>query len=385
MRISLVTETFAPEINGVAMTLGRLAEGLRSLGHEIEVVCPSPSNRSIHQSDSSGPSLWRVPGLPIPGYAGLRFGLPVWRRLRRHWVEQRPDVVYVATEGPLGAVAVLNARSLGVAVCSGFHTRFDHYCRQYRLAWLERPVRAYLRALHNRTAMTLVPTAQLAGELAARGFRDLRVLSRGVDTELFHPARRDDSLREQWRVGKDGLAVLYVGRLAAEKNLPLALLAFESLRQHRPDARLILVGDGPLAATLRQSHRSHHFAGIRRGDDLARHYASADLFLFPSLSETYGNVTQEAMASGLAVVAFAEAAAAELIRDGENGALVSSGDAAEFLAAAQRLAGDAALRRRLASNARASVVRRDWAEIARGFEALLSEAAQPAVAVVREV
>ncbi len=380
MRISLVTETFPPEINGVAMTLARLVEGLRGRGHQVAVARPE---RPDLEPPAAGEV--RVPGLPIPGYPNMRMGLPYGWRLRQHWLAERPDVVHVATEGPLGAAAILTASALRLPVTSSFHTRFDHYCRHYRMPWLERPVRAWLRHLHNRAQATLVPTRALAERLRDQGFKSVRVLSRGVDTRLFHPGHRDESLRRAWGVGPDSLVSLYVGRIAAEKNLDLVFDTQAALRARHPDCRLILVGEGPRLDALRARHPEALFAGPRRGLELARHYASADLFLFPSLSETYGNVTQEAMASGLPVLAYAEAAAAELIREGHNGRLVSPGDAAAFVDAAAALADDAAVRTRLAGAARESVLARDWSEVVNEFEAVLRAAARGQAMDVAEV
>ena len=168
---------------------------------------------------------------------------------------------------------------------------------------------AYLRHFHNRGVQTLIPTEELAGQLQALGFLRTQVLARGVDTTLFTQQRRDPSLRQRWGAEPTDPVLLYVGRLAAEKNLELAIHAFARIRQEQPSARLVLVGDGPLASRLQARYPDVIFPGMRIGADLAAHYASADLFLFPSLTETFGNVTLEAMASGLAVVAFDYAAA----------------------------------------------------------------------------
>jgi len=379
VRISLVTETFPPEINGVAMTLSRLVEGLRGRGHQVGVTRPGRPDL-----DPPGPDELRVPGVPIPGYSNMRMGLPYGWRLRRHWLAERPDVVHVATEGPLGAAAILTASALRLPVTSSFHTRFDHYCKHYRVPWLERPVRAWLRHLHNRAHATLVPTAAMADRLRAQGFKAVRVLSRGVDTRLFHPDHRDESLRRAWGAEPDTLVLLYVGRIAAEKNLDLLFDTQAAMRQASIDHRLVLVGEGPRLEALRARHPQALFVGPKRGMELARHYASADLFLFPSLSETYGNVTQEAMASGLAVLAYAEAAAAELIREGGNGRLVAPGDKHAFMTTAVELGADASQRMRLAAAAREGVLARDWSEVVGEFEQVLRAAADGRASGVAE-
>lgn len=367
--IAVVSETFPPEVNGVAMTVGRLVHGLRQRGHRVEVIRPRQS-----PGDSGGNGQHPLPGLPLPGYAGLRFGLPAGGRLTRLWRRQRPDLVHVVTEGPLGWSAVAAARRLGIPVTSGFHTNFDRYSEHYGVGWLRPAVAAYLRALHRRTLATLVPTAALAAELAGAGLAGVRVVGRGVDTALFDPARRSAALRAAWGVSGDGPACLYVGRLAPEKNLALVLRSFAAIRRQHPAARLIWVGDGPAAARLRAAHPEHHFAGVRSGVDLAAHYASADLFLFPSLSETYGNVVAEAMASGLPVMAYRSAAAAELIDDRGNGGVAAPGDEAAYIDGALWLLADRRRLAELAQAARAAMLPRSWAGVVERFEAVVREA-----------
>lgn len=369
LKVTVVTETFPPEVNGVAMTVGRLVDGLRDRGHRVQVVRP---RQHPHEVAQAGESL--VSGLPLPGYAGLRFGLPAGGHLRSAWRLQRPDVVHVVTEGPLGWSAVNAARQLGIPVTSGFHTNFDRYSVHYGMGWLRPAVAAYLRTFHRRTRATMVPTESLAAALAGEGLTGVRVVGRGVDTVLFDPARRSAALRAEWQVAQDGLACIYVGRLAAEKNLALVRKAFATIRAVRPDARMIWVGDGPLADELRSTHPEQHFSGIRLGADLASHYASADLFLFPSLSETYGNVVAEAMASALPVLAYRSAAAAELIEEGTNGRVVGPGDERAYLEAALSLVQDDVRLSRLGVQARQSMLRRNWASVVERFEAVLREA-----------
>jgi glycosyltransferase involved in cell wall biosynthesis len=370
MNIAVVTETHPPEVNGVAMTVGRLIEGLRGRGHCVSVVRPRQS-----REDTGGVGDLLLGGLPLPGYSGLRFGLPAGGALARAWRAQRPDLVHVVTEGPLGWSAVATARRLGLPVTSGFHTNFDRYSVHYGLGWLRPAVAAYLRSLHRRTRATLVPTAALAADLAGEGIPGVCVVGRGVDTELFHPQRRSRDLRGAWGVGEAGLACLYVGRLAPEKNLDVTCHAFDAIRAARPDARMVWVGDGPAAARLQRERPADRFAGMRTGSDLAAHYASADLFLFGSLTETYGNVVAEAMASGLAVTAYRSAAAAELIQDGFSGRTAPPGDDYAFAAAALGLALDDDLRRAVGLRARLDMEARGWPAVVECFEGVLRQAA----------
>jgi glycosyltransferase involved in cell wall biosynthesis len=249
---------------------------------------------------------------------------------------------------------------------------------------LRHPITAYLRKFHNRTACTMVPTEALRSELAAAGFRRLRVVSRGVDTQLFDPARRSESLRESWGAGPATMVALYVGRLAPEKNLDAVLAAVQAMREHDPRLRLVVVGDGPEKERLRRQCPDAVFAGVRRGAELAAHYASADVFLFPSVTETFGNVVPEAMAAGLAVVAYDHAAAGQLIRHGNNGLLARMDDTPEFCRVARGLAGELQRARELGVQARLTASQLDWGRIVEAVEheytaAMLAPSALPEV------
>ena len=325
-RFELVTETYPPDVNGVALTVQALETGLRRLGHRVGVVRPQRDE----DSGRPDPDLLLVEGAPIPRYPGLRFGLPAGRRLAARWMAQRPDAVYIATEGPLGWSALRACRRLGVPVATGFHTRFDDYVGRYGAAFLSPWVFSWLRRFHNRADATLVPTRELQELLAQQGFRHPLRLGRAVDTRAFHPGFRDPALRAAWNAVEGSPVVVHVGRIAPEKNLPLAVRAYRALQRHRPDARFVWVGDGPARAELQAANPDFIFAGIQRGDALARHFASADVFCFPSLSETFGNVTLEAMASGIATVAFDYGAAREHLCNGVHGATVMPGDEASF-------------------------------------------------------
>ncbi len=371
-RIALVTETYPPEVNGVAMSMARLVDGLHALDHDLQLIRPrqreaaKPERATRFEQVLTG--AW-----PIPNYPHLRMGVPSKRTLVRLWSLRRPDVVHIATEGPLGWSALQAALHLRLPVTSDFRTNFHAYGHHYRLGWLAQPIMAYLRKFHNRAHCTMVPTEPLRAQLAVRGFERLAVVSRGVDTKQFDPQRRSAALRAQWGVAEGDVVVASVGRLAAEKNLALALDAFEALRRAQPRARLLFVGDGPMRAELAARCPDAIFAGQRHGTELAVHYASADLFLFPSLTETYGNVTAEAMASGLAVLAFDCAAAAQLIVADHSGRLVAADDAAAFVHAAVVLGSDAGARTAIGRAARARALCFDWSGVVKRFESVLTQ------------
>lgn len=379
LHIALITETYAPQVNGVAHTLSRLSDGLRGLGHRIEVVRP----RQPDEQQSPDQDLLLCRGWPLPGYPQLQWGQSSMHKLLRRWRRDRPDVLYIATEGPLGFSALRAARRLNIAVVSGFHTNFQQYSALYGLSLLTRWVTHYLRWFHNRTRMTLVPSNSQCSELQGRGFERLEMLARGVDSRLFNPARRSSELRRQWGLGEHDLALLYVGRLAVEKNLGLLPRAFAAVQARYPQKRLrlVLVGDGPQRQALQAQLPDALFCGTLRDELLATHYASADVFVFPSLTETFGNVVLEAQASGLGVVAYDSAAAAQHIRHGHTGAVAMPGDEEDFTEALNWLLEDDEALRRVRLNARHHATRQGWEAIVKRFESHLRSACQASGAV----
>lgn len=370
MRYAFVTETWPPEVNGVALTVQSLAFGLRGRGHAVEVARP----RQPGAGPDEGLETLLLPGAALPHYPGLRIGLPASGALHRQWRRTRPDTVYIATEGPLGWSALRTARRLGIPVASGFHTRFDHYMRDYGLAWLQPGALRLMRRFHNRADATLVPTMELEQALRTQGFSRVVRLARAVATTQFTPFRRDTHLRRDWSADAATPVVVYVGRIAAEKNLDLAVRAFRALQRQRADARFVWIGDGPLREALARGNPDFVFCGMQRGEALARHFASGDLFLFPSLSETFGNVVLEAMASGVPTVAFDTGAAREHLHTGVHGLLAH--DDAGFIAAAVALAGDATLRREMGVAARTAVLGLRPEQVAADFDALLATLAR---------
>lgn len=370
MRYAIVTETYPPEVNGVALTVQSLENGLRARGHEVSVIRPRQDGEAVRDDESE----LRVRGLGLPRYPGLKFGLPAAGALLRRWRIDPPDAVYVATEGPLGWSALRAARRLGVPAATGFHTRFDEYMRDYGFPFLQGVALRWMRRFHNGAQATLVPTQELAGFLRDRGFDNVARLARAVDPDHFDAGKRDGALRAAWGAGDDTPVAIFVGRIAPEKNLDLAVRAFREIRKSRPDARFVWVGDGPARARLARENPDFVFCGVQRGEALARHFASGDLFLFPSRSETFGNVTLEAMASGVPTVAFNYGAAREHLRDGVHGAAVDDDDA--FIAAAVHIAGDDALRRAMSLAGREAMQRLRPEQVASDFDALLAHLAR---------
>jgi len=316
-------------------------------------------------------SEYLVQGFPIPFYKQLRMGLPARKVLTRLWTEQKPDVVHIATEGPLGWSALKAAQSLNIPVSTDFRTNFHTYSEHYGVGWLGGIIMGYLRRFHNAANSTMVPTSQLRRELVNEGFEKLHVVQRGVDTHVFSPMKRSNALRAAWGATKATTVAICVSRLAAEKNLNLVIRAFQALKIKQPDTKLVFVGDGPMLEQLKVDAPDAIFAGFRRGEDLAAHYASADMFMFASLTETFGNVTIEAMASGLPIVAFNHAAAGEIIESGVNGILANSNDEADFMKASIQLGQDLDMRSTCAQGAREKALQFSWESIVKKTEDVL--------------
>lgn len=366
MKITFVTDTYAPQANGVATTLQRLVIGLRERGHDVDVIRPS-----ILECEEVG---LKVPSVGLPGYSEIRVGFPMKLVLQYRWSKKRPDVIYVATEWPLGASAISAARALKIPAASGFHTNFQQYMAHYQVPLLERATMKYLRHVHNRSDCTFVPSHDVIADLDGYGFRNLELLPKGVDTRTYNPRKRDPLLRRRWGVRDGGIVGLYVGRIAPEKNLPLVIKTFLEIQKRIPDFRGVFVGAGPKLDEIKEKYPQFHYEGVKRGEELAACYASADLFIFPSITETFGNVTLEAMASGLAVVAYDYAAARQHITDGLNGFAVPFDDEEAFIATAVRAAKSELTEMRELARASARKVR--WKKVIKRFEKHLKKLAK---------
>jgi glycosyltransferase involved in cell wall biosynthesis len=369
LRIAVVTETWPPEVNGVAVTLSKLIHQLSQKNHTIQLIRPRQDKHDAG-TDQSGWTEILLRGLPIPRYPQLKLGLPSKRALLKAWSQKRPDLVHIATEGPLGWSALQAARVLRLPVTSDFRTNFHSYSKHYGVGWLNKPIVAYLRKFHNQTACTMVPTRALKTQLQATGFENLRVVARGVDTQLFHPAQRSESLRASWNVSPETIVLLSVGRLAPEKNLDLIVNTYKALQQSSRDVKLVFAGDGPERARLTAQCPDAIFMGMCTHTQLATLYACSDLFLFPSLTETFGNVTLEALACGTPVLAFDCAAASELLQSGKNGWLVQGEDPQLYVQTALDITRDLHTLQTSRDFTHSSVSSLDWQAIATQVESI---------------
>lgn len=345
----------------MAMTLGRLANLLGRKGVQVDVFAPFRRERETSPEDRF--HLHHVPGFPIPKYRELCFGWPAFQKLRAEWQRNPPSIVHVATEGPLGWSAARVAKELEIPVISSFHTNFHNYSQHYGIGLLNTALLSWLRSFHNKTLRTFAPSTDLIADLQKEGFKNLRLLARGVDTHAFSPEHRSEPLRAEWGADEDTPVLLYTGRIAEEKNLPLVIKAHRNILATLPHAKLVFVGDGPMLTSIKNMLPEAIFTGMKTGRALATAYASADAFLFASTTETFGNVVTEAMASALPVLAYDYAAPHRLIEHGTSGLLAPFNDERAFLALADWLANNRHAWKKMGSAARKSVLPLSWDSI----------------------
>jgi glycosyltransferase involved in cell wall biosynthesis len=361
MRVTLVTETFAPQVNGVSRTLGQLVRTLEERGDAVQVIHPSYGERP------GRPDRVAVRAVRVPFYPELRLPVPPFGAMRRAIDAFEPDVVHIATEATLGFAALQHATRRRLPVVSSFHTNFDQYAAHYRIGWARSTIWRYLRWFHNRTLETYVPSRATIANLSARGFERLVLWPRGVDCTNFRPDRPGRAaVRAALGFEPGHVVVGHVSRIAAEKNVEYLGAALELAARARPAIiRLLIVGDGPARPELEQRlGDSARFVGYQSGEALADHYAACDVFAFASRTETFGNVVLEAMAAGLPVVAICSGGPAETIADGRTGLLVEPEDPPERMAESIiRLVDNAALRGRMAEAARDYALTQSWETI----------------------
>jgi len=363
MRIALFTDTYAPQVNGVARTLQRLLRHCSAAGHEVALVTPQVSP---DVEDAAAMHI-QLPALPLPFYPELSLARLLDGASARRIRAFAPDVIHCATEFTVGWSGAILAAQAQVPLLTSYHTNFAQYVGAYGFAALENAAWTYLRRFHNRAALTLCPSQATLERLREAGFRGpLRIWSRGVEANRFTPARRTAEARAALAPGYDNI-LLYVGRLAPEKRVDVLLEAFAQARAHLSSTALVLVGHGPAADALEeQASPDVIFAGYRSGDALADAYAAADAFVFPSDTETFGNVVLEAAASGLPVLTVDAGGVTETVVANETGLLVPPRDASALAAAMVELISSPELRVRLGAEGRRRAENCSWTRILEG-------------------
>jgi phosphatidylinositol alpha 1,6-mannosyltransferase len=356
VRIGLVSDTYTPQVNGVTTVVRRIAALLRARGHEAVVVAP----RYPTASGATDERELRVPSVAFPLYPEIRLSLPRLKPVAAFLDRFEPELVHVHTEGALGAAGRRYALRRGVPLVTSFHTNFPQYSRDYGVGLLAPAVWRWLEWFHKPARLTLTPGEAVRDELTRRGITQAALWGRGVDATFFHPARRHPSWRRWLAGGDETVIVLHVGRLAREKNLDVLIEAWE--RAHEalgPRARFVVAGEGPLTPRIALRLPFVRQLGFLPREDLATLYASADLCVFPSLTETCGLVALEAMASGVPVIAADAGGFRENVRSGTTGYLVPGSDPAGYAAAITELVSDGGRRFLLAAAAREHALSRD--------------------------
>jgi phosphatidylinositol alpha 1,6-mannosyltransferase len=356
MRVAIITESVPPDVNGVANSVVRVAEHLRSRGHEPLVVAPQPAAARRAVTGRLPYPVVRVPSLPMPGYPSFRLGLPS-RRIAAALTAHGADLVHLASPFVLGSIGTRVAARLGLPMVAVYQTDVASYSRLYRLGWGERAAWRWLRRVHNSAERTLAPSTAAATALLTGGIQRVWLWRRGVDTVRFDPAHRSPALRRALAPGGEVL-VGYVGRLAAEKRVEL-LAPIARLR----GVRLVVVGTGPLERAVRRAIPDAVFLGERHGTQLGRIYASLDVFAHAGPYETFGQTVQEALASGVPVVAPAAGGPVDLVDPGRTGYLVPPEDPAAIAEAVATLVANPAMRTAFGRAARADVAGRTWAAV----------------------
>ncbi|MEZ4600052.1 MAG: glycosyltransferase family 1 protein [Syntrophotaleaceae bacterium] len=361
LRLTIVSETYFPQINGVSRTLDKLVGHCLDQGDQVQLIVP-------HYDEPIGPSRPgevrnELGGFCLPFYREIILPLVSPRNIRRRLQGFGSQLLHIATEGPLGWSALQAAANLGLPVISSYHTNFPQYLGQYRAGWMTPVAWKYLRWFHNSTLMTLCPTPSIRDMLEAKGFRNVDLWSRGVDSRLFHPRRRSPEFRRSLGFNDRDIVLVYLGRLAVEKNIDMLLDAWRQLPEKAP-IRLLVIGDGPQRERLeRMAGDRAVFAGYRKGEDLANMLAVGDLLVFPSLTDTFGNVMLEAMACGLPVLGFDVSGPKDVLTDGRTGILVRKITAQALTRAIDELAKNPEFLGEMGHQARVFAENQNWSHI----------------------
>jgi phosphatidylinositol alpha 1,6-mannosyltransferase len=357
LRIALFSGNYNYVRDGANQALNRLVGYLLCQGVHVRVYSPTIEHPAFEPTGD----LVGIPSIPIPGRSEYRLGLGIPARVRRDLKAFAPNVVHVSSPDIIGHRAVTWARRNRIAAVASIHTRFDTYMEYYGLTWLEPLVRIAMRRLYHRCEAVLVPAESTAAVFRAQRMnREIATWSRGIDREQFNPERRDMAWRRSQGIADDVLAVAFLGRVVIEKGLDVFADAIHALAERNIKHRVLVIGEGPARPWFEQRLPEAIFTGQLTGTDLARALASCDVLLNPSITEAFGNVTLEAMASALPVIAAHATGTTNLVRDGQTGILVDSDDIDGFADALEAYARDPQLRRRHGAAGLAFAETMDW-------------------------
>jgi glycosyltransferase involved in cell wall biosynthesis len=367
MRVALFSEVYWPMVSGVSLTVQRAVDGLRERGHAVRVYTAT-YDRPAGEPDR--PEVHRSPSRPLFVSPEVQWAFPRRHEIRDDLARFRPDVVHLATEFSIGLAGLRAARQLGIPIIASSHTDYERYAARYGLGWAVTPGWGYLRWFYGHAFRVLCPSPTYQAHLGLRGVRHTAIWSRGVDAERFHPRHRSEAWRRSLGVGPRDLLVTCVGRVAPEKGIDTLLDAWALLGDLHDRTRLVFVGGGLMESEIaRRELPGIRMAGVRRGAELGAAFASADLFVLPSATETFGNVLLEAMASGLPCIAAAAGGPLDLVEHGWNGWLVRPNDPVALADALRTLLADGMQRGRLGRAARAAAEARRWDAVHDGLTA----------------
>ncbi|WP_248929936.1 glycosyltransferase family 4 protein [Paenibacillus hamazuiensis] len=363
MRVALFTDTYLPDVNGVAKTLGRWVRYVESRGSFCKVFAPS----SPEPESADLRTVERFYSIPFLLYPECRLALPNPVHVSRSLKQFAPDLIHVATPFNLGLTGMLYAKKHGIPVVASYHTHFDQYLSYYKLQWMENMLWKYMVWFHQECRKIYVPSRSALLHLQEKGLERMEIWGRGVETGQFHPFVDRKAVLGRYGIAPAKFVMLFVGRLAPEKSVDVLLEAWRSLSDEvARHAHLIIVGEGPSAETLRElcAHDpAVTFTGFVQGRELAELYAAADVFVFPSATETFGNVVLEALASGTPVIGAAAGGVRDNISHGVTGLLCPPGDASRFAAAMERLFREEATRAAMAAAGREYALKQSWDSI----------------------
>ena len=358
MRVAICSDTFLPQVNGVTNTLDKLLKYLEKKGHQYKMFAPEDEKEYFYHN------VERFKSIKFWLYPECRFSLPNYFQMHSTLRKFQPDIIHLVTPFNIGLGGLQYALKYHIPLVSSYHTNFTKYLYYYNLSFLESVIWKYFYWFHSFCSKNYCPSVNTMQELKKQGFKNLEIWDRGIDVSLFSPANRNEELREKLGISEK-IVFIYVGRLAAEKNLDVLMRALRLLNsKYEEKICLLVVGDGPLAANMRKEAPANViFTGYKKGKELCELYASADIFAFPSSTETYGNVVLEAMASGLPAVCAQAGGVLENCCDGENSLLFTPGDHDDLAAHLQALVVNEQLRNNLAAGARKHALAKGWEQV----------------------
>ena len=380
LRVALFSGNYNYVRDGANMTLNRLVAYLERQGIPVRVYSPTTDTPAFEPAGT----LISVPSIPVPRRPEYRIALGLPRSVREDLIRFNPTIVHLSAPDLLGSAAQRQARRMGIPAVASFHTRFETYLKFYGLGFLESAALRYMRRFYNRCAQIYAPSACTAASLHEEGLaHEVRIWSRGVDRHMFNPDRRDENWRQSLGIKPDDVVLAFVGRLVLEKGLDVMANLSEALQKRGVSHKVLIVGDGPERAPMQERLPHAIFTGFLSGEALARAYASADIFINPSTTEAFGNVTLEAMASGLPCICADATGARSLVNHNANGYLITPSKLEDYVSRTEELIRNETLRRQMGAEGRKISARYDWDNVMESLvghyrEALAQHAASTA-------